>query len=190
MQWKHLRPHKQIRDAMVYSWVGKGAKAENEQIPDDAWDAIVHYLKLDGRWVPGLPAADQPLAPDDFIFRPLPIATTGQLRNVPAHVPQPGDNKALSPTSALRVLRTALRRAGVPNAGKYRVHDLRHTFAGMMEEDGATESEIMVRLHHSSLDTTGRYLKTLHKKRVDKVDTRGRRLYQQLLAFADGDGTI
>lgn len=45
--------------------------------------------------------------------------------------------------------------------GTHSVHSLRHTFAHVMEEQGATVSDIQARLGHSNLATTGRYLTAL-----------------------------
>lgn len=180
MQWKHIRPNKTQKGTYVYAWKGKGGKTKDEPIPADAWYAIVHYLKLDGRWTPGLEAADQPIDPDAFLWQPVVDHTLGNLRNAAA---APADEKHLSDKSALRIVRTSLRKAGVRDWEKYRVHDLRHTFARLMLDDGATETEIMQSLHHSSLATTGLYTKLIRRKGEDPVDTRTARLYQQMRAF-------
>lgn len=183
MQWKHIRPSRVQKDVVVYAWQGKGGKKAEEPIPEDAWYAIVHYLKLDGRWIPGLEPLDQPISPDDYIFRPVTVHTLQHLKNV--RVEKRSANEPLSEKSALRVLRTALKNAGVRQPEKYRVHDLRHTFAVMMLEDGASETELMLQLHHSSLSTTGRYASTMRQRKTDKVNVRSRRLFQQMRAFAD-----
>ena len=47
--------------------------------------------------------------------------------------------------------------------GTSKVHALRHTFAHAMERAGATTSAIQRKLGHSSLSTTGRYLKALDR---------------------------
>lgn len=179
MQWGHIRPNKTQRGTMVYAWQGKGGKAKDEPIPADAWHAIVHYLKLDGRWVAGLEAMDQPIDPGAFIWRPVVEHTRGNLRNVAT---LPAEAQHLSDKSALRIVRTSLRKAGVRDWSKYRVHDLRHTFARLMLDDGATETEIMQRLHHSNLATTGLYTKVIKRKGEDPVDTRTARMYQQMRA--------
>ena len=185
MQWKHLRPSRVQRDVVVYAWVGKGNKKADEPIPEDAWNAVVHYLKLSGRWVPGVDAMDQAIDADEYIFKATTTRTLRLLKNVSKRVDERTGNEPLSGKSALRVLRTALRNAGVREAESYRVHDLRHTFAVMMLEDGASETELMLQLHHSSLETTGHYTKTMRQRKTDKVNTHSRRLYQQMRAFAD-----
>lgn len=179
MQWGHIRPNKTQKGTFVYAWQGKGGKSKDEPIPADAWHAIVHYLKLDGRWAPGIEAMDQPIDPNEFIWQPTVTHTRGNLRNVAT---LPATEQHLSDKSALRIVRTSLRKAGVRDWNKYRVHDLRHTFARLMLDDGATETEIMQRLHHSNLATTGLYTKVIKRKGEDPVDTRTARMYQQMRA--------
>ena len=78
-------------------------------------------------------------------------------------------NRPISEKSALRVLRMALRKAGVRDAEQRRVHDLRHTHARMLIKSGLNESTVQQRLHHSSLATTGLYLHAIGRE--DPVDT-------------------
>jgi len=186
MQWKHLRPNKTQRETVVYAWQGKGGKKEEEALPPVAWGAIIHYLKLDGRWVSGVEAVDQPLEPDEFIWRPVVTHTAANLRTVDKATRQEAGieldkSKPLSNKSALRIIQTCLRSAGIKDWKGVRVHDLRHTNARLLLEDGATETEIMKRLHHSSLATTGLYTKAIRKKMVDPMETRSARIHQMLL---------
>lgn len=62
--------------------------------------------------------------------------------------------KPLSITSLEEISR---RRLGV------HFHALRHTFARIMEDQGAKVSDIQSRLGHESLQTTGRYLAALRR---------------------------
>jgi site-specific recombinase XerD len=179
MQWKHLRPNKNQRGSFVFAWQGKGGKSNDEPLPSDAWHAIIHYLKLDGRWTPGLDATDQPIDPDEYIWRPVVEHTLSNLRNANGR----NNTGHLSEKSALRIVRTALRRAGVKGWEKYRVHDLRHTFARLLLENGVKETQIMQMLHHSSLATTGLYTKAIRKRSEDPVDTLTPQLFQQMRAF-------
>lgn len=183
MQWKHIRPSKSQRDRIIYAWAGKGGKREDEPLPEIVWNAIVHYLFLDGRWIPNQPLHEQPLEPDDYIFRAVTHHGTAYLANV-TEVDEDGP---ISGKSAVRILRTALRRAGVADADKVRIHDLRHTWALRMVAGGAHDSEIKLRAHHSSLETTARYLGSLQAKSRDRKDVRSGALAVQLRAFADGD---
>lgn len=182
MQWGHLRPSRSQRDRVVYAWVGKGDKHEDEPLPAIVWQAITHYLTLDGRWRAGVAFHEQPMSADDYIFRPVHTAGIANLRGVVAFNPA----AALSGKSAIRILRTALRHAGVPDAARVRIHDLRHTWALRMVAAGAGEHEIKSRAHHSSLDTTGRYLASLKRKLRDRKDIRSGALERQLHSYAGG----
>ncbi len=183
MQWKHIRPSRSQRERIIYAWQGKGGKTEDEPLPEIVWNAIVHYLTLDGRWLPNAPLHEQPLQPDDFVFRRVRTHDLGNLNNQPDNSP----DGQLSEKATLRVLRTALRQAGVEHAEEVRIHDLRHTWALRMLAEGAHESEIKLRAHHSSLETTAHYLSGLKNKGKDRKDVRSGRLAVQLRAFADGD---
>jgi site-specific recombinase XerD len=55
--------------------------------------------------------------------------------------------------------------------GTSKVHVTRHTFAHMMEQAGASVSEIQARLGHKSLATTGRYLAQLKQAENKHADT-------------------
>ena len=180
MQWKHVRPHRTLKGTYVYAWVGKGSKTDDVQIPKVMWNAIIHMLEMDGRWVPGVPAMDQPINPDEFIWKPL---RTHMVRNLAWNKGEWSGEKNLSDKSALRIFRTVLKNAGIRNPDKYRVHDLRHAHALAMLEDGAPETEIMLKLHHSNLATTGIYTKSMRKKREDRVDERSDRLVQRMMEF-------
>lgn len=183
MQWKHIRSNKSQKGSMVYAWQGKGGKKSDEPIPQDAWYAIVAYLKADGRWTPGIEPIEQPLDPDEYIFRAVVTHTLGRLKGVQEKLEDRAQNGAISEKSALRIVRTALKNAGVKHWQKFRVHDLRHTFAREMKESGASETEVMQMLHHSNLATTGLYLKRIIKKGEDRVDVRTQQLYQQMKLY-------
>jgi len=183
MQWKHIRPSRSQHDRIIYAWQGKGGKTEDEPLPEIVWHAIVHYLEKDGRWLPGQPLHEQPLQPDDYIFRAVTHKGTRNLN----HVEDADPTSPISGKTALRIFRSALRRAGIDNAQQYRIHDLRHTWALRMLASGAHENEIRLRAHHSSLETTSRYLSSLKQKAKDRKDHRSGQMAVQLRAFADGD---
>ena len=180
MQWKHIRPHRKLKNVMVYSWRGKGGKEDDVPVPASMWNAIVHMLTLDGRWVPGVPAIEQAIDPDEYIWKPLRTHMVGNLTWNEGSWDGEGH---LSDKSALRIFRTALKNAGVKSPEKYRVHDLRHAHAVLMLEDGASETDVMLKLHHSNLATTGIYTKSIRKKREDRVDDRSDRLVQKMMEF-------
>lgn len=180
MQWKHIRPHKKLMNVMVYAWVGKGAKNDDVPIPQTMWNAIVHMMMLDGRWLPGVPAMEQAIDPDEYIWKPL---RTHMVGNLAWNDGEWKGESHLSDKSALRIFRTALKNAGVAKFEKYRIHDLRHAHAVLMLEDGASETDVMLKLHHSNLATTGIYTKSIRKKREDRVDERSDRLVQKMMEF-------
>lgn len=84
--------------------------------------------------------------------------------------------KPISEKSALRVLRTTLKGAGVPKHNTFRVHDLRHTHARFLKATGQHASDIQARLHHSNLATTGLYLGAICRE--DPEDTYTRKFAQ------------
>ena len=137
---------------------------------------------MDGRWIPNADLHEQPLQPDDYIFRAVSHRGTAYLTNVDDF-----DRTGRSAARALRILRTALRKAGIADWETVRVHDLPRTWALRMVADGANDSEVQRRAHHSSLETTARYIGSLKQKSRDRKDVRSGRLAVQLRAFADGD---
>ena len=166
MQWRDIRPSRSQPGTFVFAWEGKGAKKNDDVLPADCWHAIVAYLKKAGRFTPGAPGREEGLALDEFVWLPVTEPNMSGLRNQGEAI-TPG--QPISEKSALRVLRTALKLAGVPDAGEFRIHDLRHTHAHLLLESGESMPVIQARLHHSSLATTGLYLKAV--RRNDPVDT-------------------
>lgn len=145
IKWGDIRVSNADPNSFIFEWHGKGNKSQSTPLPNKVYDAIVDHLKLSQRW---------PLQPDDYIW--LPIVTHGS-RNL-ASFGKPPAAKHISGRNAIRILHTALRLAGVPDPEKYRVHDLRHTFAIMFERDVETLRKIM---HHSSVAATGQYMRAL-----------------------------
>jgi site-specific recombinase XerD len=86
------------------------------------------------------------------------------MRNGAAIVP----GRPISERTALRVLRAAAKGAGIRNAERIRVHDLRHTHAHFLLDAGISLPDVQRRLHHKSLATTGLYVKVVHRE--DPVD--------------------
>lgn len=159
MQWKHIRPSKLVVGEQVFQWRGKGGKKKDDVLPSDCFAAILSYLKLSGRHV-------DDMQPDDYVWLPLLTHGLANLTNVD---PAERAGKHLSGKSALRILRTELSRAGIANPERYRVHDLRHTHAHLLLEAGERLNVVQERLNHSSLATTGIYVKKAHK--TDPTDT-------------------
>lgn len=165
MRWGDIRPSKAMAGQYVFAWRGKGAKAQDDPLPVDCYHAIVGYLKRSGRWTPGAPGREGGLADDAFVWLPVSTPDMTGLR----HGPSVDEERPITEKSALRVLRSALRQAGIKNADLFRVHDLRHTHAALLLQSGQNLATIQARLHHSSLATTGIYVKAAH--RDDPVDT-------------------
>ena len=165
MQWQHVRPNKAQPGAYVFAWRGKGAKHQDDVLPADCYHAIVGYLKLAGRWTPGAPDREEGLAPEEHVWLPIKATDMTGMK----HGPQVDPNAPISEKSALRILRTALRKAGIAHPERYRVHDLRHTHAQLLLAAGQGVHIVKERLHHSSLATTGIYAARL--QRTDPLDT-------------------
>jgi site-specific recombinase XerD len=162
MRWGEIRPSKADGQSYVFQWRGKGDKHQDDVLPRDCYDAILNYLKLAGRWIPGHEAG---IADSEYVWLPVAEPDMSGLANGASVDP----NRPISPKSALRILRQALKGAGIPHPEQYRIHDLRHTHAHLLLETGANLAVIQARLHHSSLATTGIYVKAVH--RGDPVDS-------------------
>lgn len=164
MQWKDVRPSRSQPGTFVFAWRGKGGKAQDDVLPADCYHAIVGYLKKAGRWTPGAPGREEGLSDAEYVWLPVRDADMSGMKHG-AHVDR---TRPISEKSALRILRGALRAAGVPDADAFRVHDLRHTHAQLLLTTGQNLAVVQARLHHSSLATTGIYAKVL--QRGDPID--------------------
>lgn len=165
MQWRDIRPSRVKKEQWVFAWRGKGAKKQDDLLPADCFNAIVGYLKKAGRWTPGVPGRESGLANDEFVWLPVSAPDMSGLR----HGPEVDEERSITEKSALRILRSALRQAGIKDAHLFRVHDLRHTHASLLLQSGQNLATVQARLHHSSLATTGIYVKQAH--RDDPVDS-------------------
>lgn len=160
MKWGEIRPSKADPGSFVFQWRGKGAKSQDDVLPADCYHAIVNYLKLAGRWIPG---HEDGMSDEEYVWLPAAEPCMDGFSNGAKVDPK----RPISPKTALRVLRAALAGAGIPNKA-FRIHDLRHTHAHLLLETGANLAVIQARLHHSSLATTGIYVKAVH--RGDPID--------------------
>ena len=165
---------------IIYAWAGKGGKTEDEPLPEIVWNAIVHYLFLDGRWISTQCTSSPAAGRLHFPCRVPP--RHGLSFNVDDFDP----DGAISGRRAAH-LRTALRKAGIAD-WKPCVHDLRHTWALRMVADGGErQREVQQRAHHSSLETTA-----LHRQpEAEEPGPEGRAQRAACrpvaYAFADGD---
>jgi site-specific recombinase XerD len=167
-QWGDIEPNPSQPGSFIIKWKGKGAKEEREEFPARAYHAIVHYLKIVGRW--------PDIRPDEYIFRPLITHGESNLRN--QRSADANENRAMSSKAALRTLRTVLKRAGIADPDSIRVHDLRHTYAKMFLKQTKDLQKLRGRLHHSSLATTDIYTREVL---TDPVDDWSESVYQGML---------
>lgn len=164
LRWGDIRPSRTQAGGWVFAWRGKGGKEADTPLPAKAFQAIRHHLATSGR-------NPDTLADDDPIF--LPLVTTG-LANFAA-----GPDAAITPISerqVQRIFQSCLRRAGVPDWKKYRIHDLRHSFAHMHYAEFKDLEALRGLLHHSGIATTGIYVRSL----TDAVDAHSERLLAQI----------
>lgn len=150
MQWGRLVEGSEGNGVWLYFWSGKGDKQQWETFPDSCYRAIVHYLKLDGRWP----------VQDDSMYIWHAIHRHGA-RNFGAD-PEALAGKPISNGQANNILRKHLK--GVvrdPNA--WHIHSLRHTHADRHYELFHDYKRTQERLHHSSPATTMRYLARLRQ---------------------------
>lgn len=127
-----------------YRWQGKG-KARKDLLPDPVINAILSYLKTNGRL--------DHIRPDEFIFKAMRDCTS-HLNHVRAQT-----NAPLSARQIGRLLNKYLRYAGVKT--HFRVHDLRHTAAMLRKAAGEDIESICEFLDQSNINTTRTYLHTL-----------------------------
>jgi len=156
MRWGDVRPHRSEAGTMVFAWQGKGGKSQDDVLPGVCWGAICAFLKQAGRLLP-----ERGVDPgrEEFVWLPVGAPEMAGMR----HGAQVDGQRPISERQALRVLRAALRGAGIREAERVRIHDLRHSHALLLVEAGVPESRIQQRLHHESLSTTGRYLRAVQR---------------------------
>lgn len=138
-------------DQVTYRWTGK-RKTREDELPEPAYHAILHYLFSTGR---------MPLGDEDYIFAPL----TDRACNLP-NVPEESwtRNRALSVREVNRRLKYYARKAGL-RSERLRVHSLRHTAAMLRKAAGDDLEQISSQLNHSSLAITQIYLHSIESHR-------------------------
>ena len=154
MTWGRLRENPKFAGEWLYLWKGKGGKSQWEPLPASCYHAIVHYLKVDGRW---------PVV-DDEMFLWQPIHRHGAL-NFGADL-EALKGMPISNGQANNILRKHLK--GVVRDPKlFHVHSLRHTHADQVYEARSDIRVVQKRLHHSSPATTARYLQRMEAPQDD-----------------------
>ncbi len=167
MTWGQIRPNDDRPGEYIFAWHGKCAKAQDDPLPARAYHAILHYLKLAGRWLPGHRAT---LQDDDYIWQPLRDHGIQNFANTLGITP-PAAERHISPTQANNILRKHLRRVFIKQglspaeaaerAARYHIHSLRHTFAHSMRKAKFDVLTISKRMHHSGIAVTQGYLDSL-----------------------------
>lgn len=161
IKWGDIRPSRSEEGTYVFAWRGKGNQQVDSILPLQAYESVKNHLQIAGRWEPKKTAYLWP-----------PIVTHGN-KNLMSDQKGPLNRGYISEKNAVRILHTALRKSGVEEWDKYRVHDLRHTFARMFSGNLEKLQEI---LHHKSLSTTMIYRFILD----DPIDNYSTSIWQRI----------
>jgi len=163
LRWSDIQPNPRHRGEYIVAWRGKGAKEQVEAFPRKAYDAIIHYLKLAGRW----PVLDT----SQHIWQRLQAGHENGLEIHALH-------DYISGAQANAILRAALRRGMVKRLGytkdtaaqesqKYHIHSLRHAHAQRYLELYDNDLYgLQLRLHHKNPNTTRIYAESDAMKRI------------------------
>lgn len=148
-EWRQARwGDFETRSGHVYfRWSGKNKFDQLLEIAQPIFDAVMCYLRADGRM--------QGVREDDYIFRAL----TDHARRLP-NVKRAEINRPLSDKEVGRIVKKYAKRAGL-NPARVHVHMLRHTAALLRREAGDNLEKIQQFLGHSSPTTTLVYLHSL-----------------------------
>ena len=102
MRWGSIKAHSHLPGSWLFDWAGKGGRSQVDPLPDRVYGAIVHYLKIAGRRL-------EEMQPEEYIFTPLVTHNMANLKNYK----EDAALGHLSTNQAERILKTALRQAGV-----------------------------------------------------------------------------
>lgn len=160
MRWGDIRPSRSHAGAMVFLWQGKGGKHEASPLPERAYAAICDYTALCG-WEP---------AAEELLWRPVTDHGTPNLQAGPRR------SGHISTQNANRILQTCLRGAGVRDWQRFRIHDLRHSFAHLHYQATKDLNSLRRLLHHGSLATTDIYVREM----ADPVDDHSEAIWAAL----------
>lgn len=140
-------------------WTGKGADRNPEKktgwrvLPKQAHDAIVAYLKMDGRW----PVTE----PEMYIFQPLSDHGLAALPGTKDR-PAPDQNRHISPGHVNGIVKKWARRAGIDES-KMHVHVFRHSFAFHLYRQTKDYELVRLLLDHEDLKTTVGYIGSMEE---------------------------
>jgi integrase/recombinase XerD len=126
----------------------KGGKSKWKELPPPIWEAIRHYLDLDGRD----PKGDEP------IF--VPTTDAGQYLREYYGAPEPEGPEPLTGEAVAQALKRHAAAAGL-DPDTVTVHSLRHLGAELFQEASGNLRETQHFLDHARLDTTAIYMRQL-----------------------------
>lgn len=155
LQWKDLQVTTQ--GGYKFWWTGKGAdrnpgrKTGWRVMPKSAYDAVVAYLKADGRW----PVED----PDMYIFQPLTDHGTVRLPRVSRDLET---NRHITPGHVNGIIKKLARHAGIDDT-RVHTHTLRHSFAFHLYKQTKDVKLVQGLLDHEDLKTTMLYLESMEE---------------------------
>jgi len=142
LRWEHL-----AADFTSFECVGKGNKLATLGVPRELRTALVDWS---GRRDPGALAV-------------LPTMRYRWDPDVHANVVHIDWSRPLEYAGVY----DAIRRAGDACGMRLRPHDLRRTFAGILESDGVPVTDIQRAMRHSSVGTTSKYLESNPRRAVE-----------------------
>lgn len=154
VQWGDIRPSRSNPQEMVFEWMGKGGKRAVSPLPQRAYESIVWYLTL-RQWT---------WDADEYVWLPVTDHGRGNLVDGPRLHPH------ISTANANRILRQSLRNAGVEDWKRYRIHDLRHSYAHIHYQETKDLNALRKLLHHESLATTDLYIRQMSDPVDDHSD--------------------
>ena len=194
MTWGKVSENSQQAGQYTYRWTGKARDGAEEKraLPAAVYNAIVAYLKADGRWNPGGP---DHIEDGDYIWRPVRTQGCGNFANVA----KLADNRHITQSTCNGVLQGLLRRyyVGVARqsgmdraaasqwaakkASQFSIHSLRHMFAWeLYQASGNNIHMVSSKLGHKSIATTQVYLQHLKEPVDDHSELLARQLGLQL----------
>lgn len=138
-----------------FRYVYKGGKPRRAVLPKTCYQAICHYLELDGR-----PPAE--MQPEALVF----IAIRPEIAERLPHIDRARVDQPISNSQANRSLKKYARKAGV-DLVKAHIHGLRHAGARLRKQrmketgKGVDYEELMLVLGHSSIAVTQIYSQTV-----------------------------
>ena len=152
LKWGDIKPSTERKGQYIFDWTGKGGKGGKRVFPAQAFDAIVAYLKVDGRW----PVVDDGM----YIFQPLTDHGTANLRK--AGSAPLAENRPICAGQVNRAMKKLAGAAGM-DPKQMHTHLLRHSFAFHLYRGTRDPRLVQEALDHSSLQVTQIYLESMEE---------------------------